>query len=184
MRKVIVSNMVTLDGLFSGPNGEIDWHVVNDEFFRFAVEQLNAVDTLLFGRVTYEGMAQYWTSDQAMQDDPVITGYMNNLAKVVFTKTLKTADWKNSTLAQGDLADEIARLQMQPGKDMVIFGSGEITSSLTRLGLIDEYRIFVAPVILGSGKSMFAGLDHSIKLKLISTIPYTSGTVFLTYQPA
>ncbi len=184
MRKVIVSNMVTVDGLFAGPNGEIDWHVVDDEFFRFAVKQLNEVDTLLFGRLTYEGMASYWTTEQALKDDPVITGYMNDLAKIVFSRTLDRADWKNTTLLKGDLAEEIRRLKQQPGKDMVIFGSGEIVSALTQIGLIDEYRMFIVPVILGSGKPLFTGLNHGVPLKLIQATPYPSGTLFLTYQPA
>jgi dihydrofolate reductase len=184
MRKIIVSNLVTLDGLFAGPNGELDWHVVNDEFFKQANDLLDSVDTFLFGRVTYQGMADYWTSPAAMADDPVITPKMNKTAKIVFSKTLDKAEWQNSTLVKGDLAAEITRLKQQPGQDMVIFGSGEIVSALTSLGLIDDYRLYVVPVVLGSGKPMFEGITRPVNLKLTETKAFNTGVVLLRYAPA
>jgi dihydrofolate reductase len=183
MRKVIVSNLVTLDGLFAGPNGEIDWHVVNDEFFEDANNLLDSVDTLLFGRVTYQGMESYWTSPAAAADDPIITGKMNNLSKVVFSKTLDKVEWKHSTLVKGDIGEQVSKLKQQPGKDMVIYGSGSIVSALTELGLIDEYRIFVVPVMLGSGKPLFQGVAKPAHLKLLRTKNYKTGVVLLDYQP-
>jgi dihydrofolate reductase len=184
MRKVIVSEMVSLDGYFARPDGSLDWHVVDDEFNEFARKQLDEMDTLLFGRVTYEGMASYWPTEGAMTDDPEIAATMNRMPKVVFSRTLKTLDWTNSRLARDDLAEEITGLKAQPGKDMVIFGSGELVSSLTRLGLIDEYRLFVCPVVLGSGKSLFAALNDTVNLKLLRAQPFTSGVVLLYYRPA
>jgi len=184
MRKVIVSEMVSLDGYFASPDGSLDWHVVDDEFNTFARKQLDEMDTLLFGRVTYEGMASYWPTEAAMADDPEIAAAMNRLPKMVFSRTLKTLDWNNSQLARDDLAEKITHLKAQTGKDMVIFGSGEVVSSLTRLGLIDEYRLFTCPVILGSGKPLFAGLSDTLNLELLKAQPFTSGVVLLYYQPA
>jgi dihydrofolate reductase len=184
MRKVIVSEMVSLDGYFARPDGGLDWHVVDDEFNAFARKQLDEMDTLLFGRVTYEGMASYWPTEAAVTDDTEIAAAMNRLPKVIFSHTLKTVDWSNSRLARDDLAEEITRLKVQPGKDMVIFGSGEIVSALARLDLIDEYRLFVCPVVLGSGKSLFAGLSDTLNLKLLKAQPFASGVVLLYYQPA
>jgi dihydrofolate reductase len=186
MRKVIVSNLVSLDGFFEGPNKELDWFVVEEEFFDFARNQLLEVDTILFGRVTYEMMSGYWPN--AIDNDPVITDKMNSLQKVVFSKTLRAGDpiaigWNNSILVKGNMEDEIKRLKQQPGKDMVIFGSGEIVTSLMRQGLIDEYRVIVNPVILGRGNLLFKGLHDRLNLKLLKTKTLGSGVVILYYEP-
>lgn len=183
MRRVIVSMMVTLDGFIAGPNGEIDWHNVDDEFNEYAIELLNSVDTLLFGRVTYQGMASYWPTPMATTDDPIVAAKMNSLPKVVFSHTLETVEWQPTRLAKGNLADEIATMKQQPGGDMVIFGSGSIVSALAQLGLIDEYRLFVNPVVIGDGQSLFSGITERLNLKLVSTRPFRSGNVLLQYQP-
>jgi dihydrofolate reductase len=183
MRKLLISEMVTLDGFFAGPNGEIDWHNVDAEFNDFAIDQLDHVDTLLFGRVTYELMASYWPTSEALKNDSIVAGKMNSLSKVVFSRTLAHAAWNNTRLVKGSLAEEITRLKQQPGLDLVIFGSGSLVSQLTRLGLIDEYRLFVNPVILGRGRSMFAGIEERVHFKLINTKPMRSGNVILFYQP-
>src|ERR1700726_4944303 len=107
MRKVILSNLVSLDGFFEGPNRELDWFVVNDEFFEYARELLNSVDTILFGRVTYEYMASYWPTPAAAGNDPVITSKMNNLSKIVFSRTITSVEWNNSRLIKGNVAEEI-----------------------------------------------------------------------------
>ena len=129
MRKVLVSEMVTLDGYFAGPNGEIDWHHVDAEFNEFAIDQLNHVDTLLFGRVTYQMMASYWPTPLAIRHDPIVADKMNSLSKVVFSKTLEKVDWSNTRLVRGEVAAEIARLKKEPGLDLVIFGSGSLVST-------------------------------------------------------
>jgi dihydrofolate reductase len=184
MRKVIVSNLVTLDGFFAGPNGEIDWHVVDEEFFNYVKFELqNEVDTILFGRVTYEGMASYWPTPAAAQNDPDTTDYMNKTPKIVFSKTLAKADWNNSTLVKGDLAQEVSKLKQQPGKNLVIYGSGTIVSALAQLGLIDDYRIFVVPVVLGRGKPLFSDITMPINLKLLRTKTFKTGVVLLSYEP-
>jgi dihydrofolate reductase len=181
MRKVIVSNLVSLDGFFEGPNKELDWFVVEEEFFDFARNQLLEVDTILFGRVTYEMMAAYWPN--TTDNDPVITDKMNSLQKIVFSKTLPAVEWNNSILVGGNMEEEIKRLKQQPGKDMVIFGSGEIVSSLMRQGLIDEYRIILNPVILGNGNLLFRDLRDKLNLKLLKTRTLGSGVIILYYEP-
>lgn len=186
MRKIIVSNLVSVDGFFEGTNKEIDWFVANEEFFEYARELLNSVDTILLGRVTYQMMASYWPN--ATDGDVVITHKMNHLNKMVFSKTLKSVDpiimgWNNSELAKRNLADEVIKMKQQPGKDIVIFGSGNIVSQLTNSGLIDEYRIVVNPVILGEGNPLFKGLRNKIDLKLLRTKTLNSGVVILYYVP-
>lgn len=182
MRKVIASEFVTLDGFFSGPNGEIDWHNVDEEFNAWAIELIDSIDMMLFGRVTYEGMASYWPTAMATTDDPIVAGKMNATQKVVFSKTLEKADWENTTLVAGDAAEEIAKLKQQPGKDMVIYGSGKLVSSLALRGLIDEFRIFVNPVVLGSGAPLFQGMSDRVNLRLTGTRMFTSGNVLLSYE--
>ncbi len=183
MRKVIMFNMVTLDGYFEGPNKEIDWHNVDAEFNDFAISQLDSVDTILFGRATYDMMANYWPTPAAIKDDPIVAEKMNSKSKIVFSNTLQKASWNNSHLATGDVATVIARLKEQPGKDMIVFGSATLAAKLTKLNLIDEYRVMVNPVLLGNGKPLFECTKVTIKLKLIDARPFKSGNVLLTYQP-
>jgi len=187
MRKVILSNMVTLDGFFEGPNKELDWHIVDEEFNQYANDLLSNVDALLFGRVTYQLMADYWpaaaTNPSTSESDLEIADKMNNLPKIVFSKTLQEVKWNNSRLIKENIAQEISKMNQQPGKDMVIFGSGSIVSTLMQLGLIDEYRIIVNPVVLGNGKPLFKGINGKQNLKLLKTKVFGSGVVILYYQP-
>ena len=183
MRKIIVSNYITLDGFFAGPNGEFDWFVWDEETAEYSKSLLTSIDTILFGRVTYELMAGYWPTASPPAEDPVIIDAMNNLPKIVFSKTLDKVEWKNSRLVKENIAGEVATLKQRPGKDMVIYGSGSIVTTLTQLGLIDEYRIFVNPVVLGSGKPLFKGLNDRLNLKLLTTKTFNCGVVLLHYQP-
>jgi dihydrofolate reductase len=183
MRKVIFQMMVTLDGFFEGPNREIDWHIVDEEFNAYANDLLNSVDVLLFGRVTYELMASYWPTSSATTDDPIIADKMNNLPKIVFSKTLEKAEWKNTRLVKGNIAEEVSKLKHQPGNDLAIFGSSDLALSLIPMDLIDEYRIIVNPVVLGSGKPLFKGINKRLNLKLLKTRTLGSGNVILYYQP-
>jgi len=183
MRKVILSNLVTLDGFFAGPNGELDWFIVDEEFNEYANDLLGKIDAILFGRVTYQLMADYWPSPSATRDDPIIADKMNNLPKIVFSKTLQKVEWNNSRLVKENIAKEIMKLKQQPGMDMVIFGSGSIVSNFMQLGLIDEYRIIVNPVVLGNGKPLFKGINDKHNLKLLKTKVLGSGAVILYYQP-
>ena len=183
MRKLIFFMLTTLDGYYAGPNGEIDWHNVDDEFNEFAIDQLNSVDTLLFGRVTYEGMASYWPTPDAIADDPVVAGKMNQLQKIVFSKTLDKVVWENTRLIKANAPEEIAKLKEQPGKDLIIFGSSDLAVTLIPYGSIDEYRIMVNPIVLGNGKPVFKGIKDKLKLRLIKTKTFRSGNVLLFYQP-
>jgi len=183
MRKIIFQNAISLDGYYEAPNREIDWHNVDAEFNDFAVSFLNTIDTLLFGRLTYQLMADYWPTTDGLKDDPVVAERMNSLSKIVFSKTMKKADWNNTRVFSGNIPDEINKLKQQPGKDIAIFGSSDLAVSFIPFGLIDEFRILVNPVILGNGKPLFKGLKERLKLKLLKTKTFNSGNVLLYYKP-
>ena len=180
MRKLIVSNLMSLDGFFEGLNHELDWFVRDEEFFAYAREMLRAVDTIIFGRVTYQHMAAYWPS--AAKDE--IADAMNHLPKIVFSKTLDKAEWNNSRLVKADAAEEISKLKQQPGKDMVILGSAMLASALLQKGLIDEYRVILTPILIGAGYPLFKGIHSRIRLKLTRTKLLSSGVAVLYYQKA
>jgi dihydrofolate reductase len=175
--------MVTLDGYFEGPNQDINWHRVDEEFNEFAIEQTSSVDTLLFGRVTYELMASYWPTTDAIKNEPIVAGLMNRLPKIVFSRTLGKADWNNTRLVKDRVAEEISKLKQQPGKDLALFGSANLMSTLMQLDLIDEHRIMVIPVILGNGNPLFKRAENKVNLKLIKTRTFGNGNVLLCYRP-
>jgi len=183
MRKIIVFNFVSLDGFFEGPNKELNWHQVDEEFHQFAIDQLNEIDTILFGRVTYQMMHAYWTSSHAASTDPVITGLMNSKNKIVFSRTLDKTHWENSKLIKENLVEELIQMKHQDGKDMIILGSGIITCLFAELGLIDEYRIMINPVILGNGNLLFKRINERHKLKLLRSGIFNSGNALLCYEP-
>jgi dihydrofolate reductase len=180
MRRLFVSNVMSLDGFFEGPNGEFDWPVVEEEFFAYAREMLRGVDTILFGRRTYLHMAAYWPT--APRDE--IADQMNSLRKVVFSRTLERAEWKNSHLVRGDAAAEVATLKRESGKDLVILGSASLASSLLQANLIDEYRVILQPVLLGSGQPLFKSIGGRIRMKLTATRVLKTGVVVLYYERA
>jgi len=156
MRKIFLFMMVSLDGFYEGKNGDISWHNAdNEEFNKFAVQQTSEADMLLFGRKTYELMVSYWPTEAAKRDDPIVAGLMNNLPKIVISHTLEKVEWENTRLVKENVAEVITKLKEQPGKDIAILGSSELTVFLTQQGLVDEYRIMVNPVALGNGKSLF-----------------------------
>ena len=183
MRKLIFFMLISLDGFYEGPGHTIDWHNVDAEFNEFALAQLDSVDLLLFGRVTYELMAAFWPTAAAARDDPLTAAAMNRLPKLVFSRTLASADWQNTRLVRAHVAEEIKKLKAQPGKDMIIFGSSDLSVSLIEEGLIDEFRIMLNPVALGQGKALFTGLPGRLNLELISTRAFKSGNVLLVYRP-
>ena len=183
MRKVFLFNMITLDGFFEGPNQDISWHHVDDEFNEFAIEQLKEVDTLLFGRVTYQGMASYWPTEVAISNDPEVAGLMNSVQKIVFSKTLNQADWHNTRLVSGNAAQEVSKLKQQPGKDIAIFGSSHLATTLAERDLIDEYRIIINPVFLGNGTPLLKGITDRLNLNLLKSRTFKSGNVLLYYVP-
>lgn len=181
MQKLSVFNLVTLDGYFSGRDGDISWHNVDREFQELAEKNANSGSTLIFGRVTYELMAGYWPSPEALQNDPIVAKGMNESSKIVFSRTLELADWDNTRLVKKDLLEEIPRLKQQVGKGLTILGSGSIVSQLARENLIDEYQILVVPVAIGVGRTMFEGLREPLPLKLTYSRTFGNGNVLLHY---
>jgi dihydrofolate reductase len=174
--------MVTLDGFFEGPNQEIDWHNAdNEEFNEFAIEQTSSVDTLVFGRLTYQLMASYWPTETAVNADPIVADLMNRLSKIVFSRTLERVEWNNTRLIAENAQKEIQTLKIQPGKDMAIFGSADLISSL--MDVIDEHRVMVNPVLLGAGNPLFKNSGDRRRLRLVDSRIFNSGNVLLTYQP-
>lgn len=174
--------MVTLDVFFEGPNHEIDWHVVDDEFNDYAIEFSKSLDFLLFGRKTYELMANYWPSENALRDDPTVAEFMNRLPKIVFSTSLKNAEWNNTSIIQKNAAKELSKLKQQSGKDIAIFGSANLALTFIENQLIDEFRIFINPVALGSGRALFSGIKNELKFELINLRTFKSGLVLLTYS--
>lgn len=183
MRKIIVFENVTLDGFMAGPNGELDWAIQDDEVTQHSKEGQYSNDMFLFGRVTYDMMASFWPTPAGKSANPVFAEALNNTPKIVFSTTLKKADWY-STEVMGELTkDGILKLKQQPGENMMIFGSGTIIEQLTNLGLIDEYQLLINPVILGKGKPLFKNIRDRMKLKLVNTKTFSSGLVLLQYRP-
>jgi dihydrofolate reductase len=185
VRKIFSFQVTSVDGYYEGPNQEFDWPVIDEEFNQFALQQLDEVDTLLFGRVTYQLMASYWPTPAAEQDDPKVTAKMNELAKLVVSRTLEdpTPAWTGTRLIRDDVAGELTKIKQQPGDDIVIMGSSDLTVSLLEEGLVDELRIMVNPVVLGAGKSLFHTARGRIGLTLLRARPFDSGNVLLYYQP-
>ncbi len=172
-------NIITLDGYFEGnQNWDLTFHNViwGEELEKLSVEQLHSADYLVFGRVTYEGMAAYWTKEEGE-----IADLMNRIPKIVFSKTLKFTDWNNTTLISENATDEIKKLKEQGGKDLYVFGSANLSETFINDDIFDEYRIGIAPVILGSGRPLFRQGIASRKLTLFSTHQLLSGGVILKY---
>lgn len=184
MRKLIVFNSVSLDGFIADVNGDLSWaHKMDEEWNAFVAENAKGDGELLFGRITYELMASYWTTPMAAKNDPIVAERMNSLPKVVFSRTLDKASWNNTKLVKGDLAEEVRKMKNGPGRDMVIFGSGSIISQLAQARLIDEYQLALNPIALGKGKPMFDGLKEKLPLKLTKSRIFGNGNVFLCYEP-
>jgi dihydrofolate reductase len=181
MRKIYAFLMSSADGYHAAPDGGLSWHNVDDEFERFAVEQLDEADTLLFGRTTYLGMAEFWPSPAVAPDDPVAVR-MNGYQKVVVSRTLASADWGPSTLLRDDVPSRLAAIKKQSGLDIALLGSSTLAASLLTDGLLDELRIMINPVVLGHGQPLLAGADMT-RLDLAAVRQFASGNVLLTYLP-
>jgi dihydrofolate reductase len=179
MAKLIMWNLMTLDGFVEGPNRDISWHddVWGEELERLSIEQLHEAGGLLFGRVTYELMANYWPTASGEVAD-----FMNASPKYVFSRTLARADWNNTQLFGSDVTAAVVRLKHDSAKDIFLFGSADLAASLILQGLIDEFRIAINPIILGSGAPLFKQ-GTRVKLKLIDVRPLSTGVVILRYAP-
>jgi dihydrofolate reductase len=192
MRQVVLHMMVTADNCVSGPNGELDWlFEFHDAGREKCVSALyHAADGMLVGSETYKGMAGYWVGaavDPASQEgEREFARLMNAMPKYVFSKTLEKAEWENSRVVSGDVAEEVSRLKAQSGRNLVLTGGLRIAQTFVKLGLIDEYELIVHPVVLGKGKRLFDidDLEAKQKLKLLAATPFEAGIVALHYQKA
>lgn len=182
MSKLILWNVLSLDGYFEGVKSwDVEWfHSFYDkDQEEFSIEQLRKAGALLFGRVTYEGMAAYWQTANG-----VVADYMNSLPKVVFSRTLKRAEWNNTRLIPNNAAEEAAKLKREMDGDLFVFGSGQLCGTLLEAGLFDEVRLGLVPAILGRGVTLFGRDLSRLRLKLLEARPLPSGTVILRYVPS
>jgi dihydrofolate reductase len=178
MARLIMWNLMTLDGFVEGPNRDISWHldVWGEELERLSIEQLKSAGGLMFGRVTYELMANHWPSATGEVAD-----FMNALPKYVFSRALTRSDWNNTQMFNADVPDTVARLKRDSTKDIFLFGSAALAASLIPHRLIDEFRIAVNPIILGGGTPLFKPGER-VKLKLLDARTLSTGIVILRYQ--
>jgi dihydrofolate reductase len=184
MRKIVLMMSVSLDGFIEGPNREIDWHLVDDELHSHFNQQLSTMGAFLNGRVTYELMAGFWpTADTDPQSTAPMVEFARiwrDMPKVVYSRTLERADW-NATVVRDVVPDEVMELKAQPGGDLAL-GGAHLAAAFMRYDLIDEYRIYVHPVVIGKGKPLFPASDTRIHLRLAETRTFGNGVVLLRYQ--
>lgn len=179
---------LSLDGFVGGLNGEMDWMVWDwdDTLKKYTTELTNSADTFLLGRATGEGMAVYWptvaSNPESREEDKWMAEKLNNLPKIIFSRTVTTINWNNARVAN-DIIEEVRELKKEPGKDIIIYGGAGIVSSFIRENLIDEYHLFINPVVLGKGKTIFTGVRERLNLKLKRTTESACGIVVLQYVP-
>ena len=184
MPKLIAFEQVSLDGFFVDGKGDMSWaHRQDAEWNAFTSSNASGDGALLFGRVTYEMMASFWPTPAAMERLPAVAKGMNQMPKLVCSRTLQKASWNNTTLLKRDLAAEVRKRKQEPGPDMAILGSGSIVSQLAQAGLIDEFQIVVNPIVLGQGRTLFEGVKEKIALKLVKSQAFGNGNVVLYYVP-
>jgi dihydrofolate reductase len=186
MGKLVVFNSVSLDGYFTDQNGDMSFaHNKNTdaEWDEFVSGNARGGGVLLFGRVTYQMMASFWPTPMAAQIMPVVAERMNNLSKVVFSRTLDKASWNNTRLVKSDLLGEVRKMKTESEEGMAIMGSGSIVSQLAPHGVIDEFQIVMIPHVLGRGRTLFEGMTAKMPLKLTNSRAFKNGNVLLCYEP-
>jgi dihydrofolate reductase len=186
VRTLTVFNNVTVDGYFTAANGDMSWaHAGSDEpeFSAFVADNAKGGGMLLLGRITYDMMAGFWPTPMAAERNPVVAERMNNLPKIVFSRTLERGSWSNTSVVKGDLAAAIRKLKNEPGPNMAILGSGSIVAQLAQERLIDEYQVVVNPIVLGRGRTLFEGAKDMPRLKLKRSRVFNNGKIFLAYEP-
>lgn len=187
LRKLKLQVQMSVDGYIAGPNGEMDWMVWDwdDKLKEYVNELTESVDSILLGRKMTEGFISHWSNVMTKPDDPdhTFAKKMIDIPKVVFTKTLNKSDWVNTDIATGDLTDEINKLKNQNGKDIIVYGGASFDSSLIKAGLIDEFHLFVNPVAIGNGMTIFKDLNEMQKFTLVKSIAFDCGIVVLHYEP-
>lgn len=187
MRKIIVTEFITLDGVMEDPGGGDGskyggWsgQYWSNEAEKFKHDELFASDAILLGRITYQGFAAAWPT---MTDETGFAERMNSIPKYVVSTTLEKVKWNNARLLKGNLEEEISRLKQEPGQDITVHGSGQLVNSLMKHNLIDEYRLMIHPVVVGGGKRLFKDNLDTKSLSLIETQTFKSGVVVLRYKP-
>lgn len=186
MRKVVLDSLMSLDGYYTDAKSQIDWFEFDDADMAWSHDALSNIGTLVFGRKTYEEFSEVFPK---MQDpvskgwDPFIPQTLNALPKVVFSRQLKEGNWKPVTIVRTDPVTEVARLKAGTGKDIQVVGSGSIVSAIVRAGLVDDFRLRVQPILLGSGRALFPDQAERLRLKLVSAKPFASGVLGLRYEP-
>jgi dihydrofolate reductase len=183
MRKIVASEFISLDGVVEAPD---QWHFpyFNDEMGQAVWSTMSATETMLLGRVTYEGFAAAWPDRDSREEPDEMVDFMNNTPKVVVSGTLDKVEWKNSTLLKGDVIEEIANLKRQPGGVIGMTGSITLVRSLLAAGLVDELRLLVHPIVVGAGMRLFEDDGPKVPLKLADSQTFTTGVLNLTYVPA
>lgn len=182
MVKLTAFTFISLNGFYKGPNEDISWHQHGDEEAEYSVESLKSKDILLFGRVTYEMMKSFWTSKMAFETFPAVAEGMNNSDKVVFSKTLKSTDWKNTKIINENLIDNISELKQTSKRNITLLGSGAILNQLSNANLVDEYQIMIDPLFISKGEPILDNLNKNIKLELTQSKIFKSGTILLYYK--
>ena len=184
MPRLSVFNNISLDGYFTDSNSDMSWAHQNadEEWNKFTAENAGGGGVLLFGRKTYDLMVSFWPTKQAYEMMPAVAEGMNNLPKVVFSRTMDKATWNNTKLVKGNIAEEVSRMKSEPGDDMVIMGSGSIVTQLTQEKLIDQYQLVVHPLVLGGGRTLFEGVKEKLRLKQSGSRTFKNGNVLLTYE--
>jgi len=187
LRKLKLHVQMSIDGCIAGPNGEMDWMVglLDEKIIKYENEFIESIDTILLGRKMTDVFISYWSDViKNKPDDPwyAFAKKMIEIPKVVFTKTLNKSKWINTDIATGDLTDEIIKLKSRDGKDMVVYGGASFDSSLIKLGLIDEFLLFINPVAIGNGMTIFKDLNEIQKFNMVKSIPFDSGEVLLHYE--
>jgi dihydrofolate reductase len=180
VRRLLFFMMVSANGYFERGRWEIDWHHTDEEFNNFSIEQLDEAGALVFGRVTYEGMASFWPTPQGIEGEPGTARRMNEMPKVVVSRTLERADWNNTRIVRS--VDDVAELKREDGKDALVLGSSDLAVSLSERSLIDEYRLLVNPIALPDGKAVFTGLRADLPLTLVGSRVFKNGNVLLRYS--
>jgi dihydrofolate reductase len=184
MGKLIAYNFLTANGCYKGPNEDISWAKNNSqEENEFAAENMKSGNTLLFGRVTYQMMSSYWPSKDAMKQNPQVAEGMNKAEKIVFSRTLKKADWNNTRIISDNMEQEIKKLKQLPGKHLTVLGSGNIVNQLAEKGLIDEFQLMIYPVVIGQGTQYLKDIRQTRDLKLVDSRIFKSGSIVLFYHP-
>lgn len=177
---------ITVDGFVAGPNGELDWIALDDDKLRDHVDYLAGTsDTILMGRKMTDEFVKYWTEAVKKPEDPwySLAKKMVDYPKIVFTKTLDKSPWPNTVLAKGNIVDEVNRLKNENGKDIIAYGGAGFASSLIKQNLVDEYHLFVNPIAIGNGLTIFKDAGRKVDLKQVEVTPYPSGVTLHKYLP-